>query len=52
MLRNLNSPDNVESIPLFTARAHEKNTVISLFQKLECSIFFKKVNNSGFGAIL
>ncbi|EMN91167.1 hypothetical protein LEP1GSC108_1021 [Leptospira weilii str. UI 13098] len=26
----------------FTARMYEKNTVISLFQNLECSIFFKK----------
>ncbi|EMN45165.1 hypothetical protein LEP1GSC086_1293 [Leptospira weilii str. LNT 1234] len=32
---------------LLTTQAHEKNTVISLFQKLECSIFFKKANNSG-----
>lgn len=38
--------------PSVTTRAHEKNTVISLFQKLECSIFFKKANNSGFDVIL
>ncbi|EMY12070.1 hypothetical protein LEP1GSC043_0107 [Leptospira weilii str. Ecochallenge] len=33
-VRLWNSPDNVESIPLFTARSYEKNTVISLFQKV------------------
>ncbi|EKR98263.1 hypothetical protein LEP1GSC125_1081 [Leptospira mayottensis 200901122] len=35
---------------IFTIRTRGKNTVISSFQKLE--FFFKKANNSGFGAIL
>ncbi|AXX15065.1 hypothetical protein LEP1GSC103_0346 [Leptospira borgpetersenii serovar Javanica str. UI 09931] len=35
-----------------TTRKHDKNTLISLFQKLECWIFFKKAGNSGFGPIL
>ncbi|TGN08636.1 hypothetical protein EHR03_08920 [Leptospira mayottensis] len=29
-------------IHTFITRTHEKNTVMNLFQKLECSILFKK----------
>ncbi|AWV71740.1 hypothetical protein B1H38_07815 [Leptospira borgpetersenii serovar Ballum] len=35
-----------------TIRTHEKNIVASLFQKLECSILFKKTDNSGFRFVL
>ncbi|AKP25482.1 hypothetical protein LMANV2_410018 [Leptospira interrogans serovar Manilae] len=31
-----------QQIGTYTIRTYEKNTVISLFQKLECKIFFKK----------
>ncbi len=31
-----------QQIGTYTTRTYEKNTVISLFQKLECKIFFKK----------
>ncbi|ALO01143.1 hypothetical protein LIH_12340 [Leptospira interrogans serovar Hardjo-prajitno] len=41
-----------QQIGTYTTRTYEKNTVISLFQKLECKIFFKKNNNFGFDAIL
>ncbi|ASV08464.1 hypothetical protein B2G50_04255 [Leptospira interrogans serovar Canicola] len=39
-----------QQIGTYTIRTYEKNTVISLFQKLECKIFFKKNNNFGFDA--
>ncbi|EKS02007.1 hypothetical protein LEP1GSC125_2977 [Leptospira mayottensis 200901122] len=35
-----------------TTQTHEKNIVMSLFQKLEYYIFCKKLNNSRFGTIL
>lgn len=31
-----------------TTRTHKKNIMMNLFQKLECSILFKKNNNSRF----
>ncbi|EMN58779.1 hypothetical protein LEP1GSC090_0997 [Leptospira borgpetersenii serovar Javanica str. MK146] len=48
MVRKLFSVGSICFQNIFTTRTHEKNTIICLFQKLECWSSSKKPNSAQF----